>query len=236
MNADFLLQDLKVGLRVLRREKGFCAMAVAVLALGICGVTTTFSVVNGVMLRGFSFPNADRLVSVQFIDPTSRNFFGANNQIFAMDYEEMKPKQASFDRMSAYISGATVNVTIDGNPRRYTGAYVTEDWFRVLGVVPAVGRDLRAEDNAGGAEKVALIGHGLWQRDFGGRADVVGRNVRINGTPATIVGVMPAGFSFPTNEELWIPLYSEFPVRARNDPRANNPAVFATLKPGVTLE
>ena len=231
-----LVQDLRIGTRVLLREKGFCLLAVTVLALGICGVTTMFSVVNGVMLRGFSFPNADRLVSVQFIDPTSRNFFGANNQIYAMDYEEMKPKQGSFERMSAYISGATVNVTVDGNPRRYTGAYVTEDWFRVLGVAPAVGRDLRPEDNVAGAEKVALIGHGLWQRDFGGRADVVGRSVRINGAPATIIGVMPQGFAFPTNEELWIPLYSEFPVRARNDPRANNPAVFATLRNGVTLE
>ena len=231
-----LVQDLRIGTRVLLREKGFCLLAVTVLALGICGVTTMFSVVNGVMLRGFSFPNADRLVSVQFIDPTSRNFFGANNQVYAMDYEEMKPKQGSFERMSAYISGATVNVTVDGNPRRYTGAYVTEDWFRVLGVAPAVGRDLRAEDNVAGAEKVALIGHGLWQRDFGGRADVVGRSVRINGAPATIIGVMPQGFAFPTNEELWIPLYSEFPVRARNDPRANNPAVFATLRNGVTLE
>src|SRR5262245_64001852 len=105
MNADFLLQDLKVGLRVLRREKGFCAMAVAVLALGICGVTTTFSVVNGVMLRGFSFPNADRLVSIQFIDPTSKNFFGANGQVSAMDFEEMKPQQKSFERIANYISG-----------------------------------------------------------------------------------------------------------------------------------
>ncbi|HUD71329.1 MAG TPA: ABC transporter permease [Dongiaceae bacterium] len=231
-----LVQDLRIGTRVLLREKGFCLLAVTVLALGICGVTTMFSVVNGVMLRGFSFPNADRLVSVQFIDPTSRNFFGANNQIASMDFEEMKPKQTSFEMMASYISGATVNVTTDGNPRRYTGAYVTEDWFRILGVAPALGRDLRAEDNVAGAEKVALIGHGLWQRDFGGAADIVGKNVRINGTPATIVGVMPPGFAFPTNEELWIPLYSEFPARARNDPRANNPAVFALLKRGGTLE
>jgi predicted permease len=236
MNADFLLQDLRVGLRVLRREKGFCAMAVAVLALGICGVTTTFSVVNGVMLRGFSFPNADRLVSVNFIDPTSRNFFGANGQVSAMDFEEMRPQQKSFERIAAYISGSTVNLTIDGTPRRYTGAYVTEEYLKILGVVPALGRDLSPEDNAPGAEKVALIGHGLWQRDFGGAPDIVGRGVRINGTPATIVGVMPKGFAFPVNEELWIPLYSEFPIRARNDPRAITPSVVGLLKAGVTLE
>jgi len=76
-----LVQDLRIGLRVLLREKGFCAMAVVVLALGICGVTTMFSVVNGIMLRGFSFPNSARLVSVSFIDPTSKNFFSQNGQV-----------------------------------------------------------------------------------------------------------------------------------------------------------
>jgi len=234
--TDAFLQDLRVGLRVLRREKGFCAMAVVVLALGICGVTTTFSVVNGVMLRGFSFPNADRLVSVNFIDPTSRNPFGTNGQISSMDFEELRPQQRSFELLAAYLNGSTVNATIDGNPRRYTGAYVTEDFLRILGVAPALGRDLRAEDNAPGAEKVALIGHGLWQRDFGGAPDIVGKALRINGAPATIIGVMPPGFAFPVNEELWVPLYSEFPVRPRNDQRSISPAVVGLLKRGVTLE
>jgi predicted permease len=230
------VQDLRVGLRVLLREKGFCAMAVAVLALGICGVTTTFSVVNGVMLRGFSFPNSARLVSVNFIDPTSTNFFGQNGQISAMDYEEMRPQQKSYELMSAYINGSTVNVTVDGTPKRYTGAYVTPDFMRILGVGPILGRDLRAEDNLPGAEKVALIGYGLWQRDFGGTQDIVGKGLRINGTPATIVGVMPKDFAFPVNEQLWIPLYSEFPVRERNNPRNVNPGVVALLKPGVSLD
>jgi len=230
------VQDLKVGLRVLLREKGFCAMAVAVLALGICGVTTTFSVVNGVMLRGFSFPNSARLVSLNFVDPTSTNFFGQNGQVSAMDYEEIRPQQKSYELMSAYINGSTVNVTVDGTPKRYTGAYVTPDFMRILGVGPILGRDLRAEDNLPGAEKVALIGYGLWQRDFGGSQDIVGKGLRINGTPATIVGVMPKDFAFPINEQLWIPLYSEFPVRERNNPRNVNPGVVALLKPGVSLD
>jgi predicted permease len=225
MGTDLVVQDFRVGLRVLLREKGFCAMAVTVLALGICGVATTFSVVNGVMLRGFSFPNSDRLVSVNFVDPTSRNFFGQNGQISAMDYEELRPQQKSFEMTAGYINGSTVNATIDGAPKRFTGAYVTEDFLRILGVAPSLGRDLRAEDNVPGAEKVALIGYGLWQRDFGGTPDIVGKALRINGTPATIVGVMPQGFAFPVNEQLWIPLYSEFPVRERNDPRAINPGV-----------
>jgi hypothetical protein len=115
--------------------------------------------------------------------------------------------------MAGYLNGSTVNITIDGRPQRYTGAYTTEHFLRILGVSPLKGRDFRASDNQPGAEKVALIGYGLWQRDFGGAEDAIGRVVRINGKPATIIGVMPAGFAFPTNEELWIPLYSEFPVR-----------------------
>lgn len=236
MRFETFVQDVRVGLRVLLRDKGFCATAIIVLALGIAGVTTTFSIVNGVMIRGFNFPNADRLVSVNFIDPTSRNFFGVNGQVSSMDYEEMLPQQRSFEAMASYLNGSTVNVTVDGAPRRYTGAYVTDPFFRILGVAPALGRDLRPEDNLPGAPKVAILGHGVWQRDFGGTPGIVGKEVRINGAPATIVGVMPQGFAFPVNEELWVPLYAEFPPKERNDPRAISPAVVALLKRGTTLE
>src|SRR5256712_464934 len=231
-----LVQDLRVGLRVLLREKGFCALAVAVLALGICGVTTMFSVVNGIMLRGFSFPNAARMVSVSFIDPTSKNFFGQNGQVSPMDFEEVRPKQQSFELMAAYISGATVNVTNEGVPRRYTGAYITDSFLRILGVSPSLGRDFRPRDHLPGGEQVALIGYGVWQRDFGGMPDIVGKALKINGTPATIVGVMPKGFAFPINEEWWVPLFREYPVRGRSDPRVTNPSVLALLKRGVSLD
>jgi len=153
-----------------------------------------------------------------------------------MDFEELRPKQRSFELMSAYISGATVNVTNDGVPRRYTGAYVTDSFLRILGVSPTLGRDLRPEDNVEGAEKVALISHGVWQRDFGGAPDIVGKALRINGSPATIVGVMPKGFAFPVNEEWWVPLFREYPVRERGSSRTVNPTVLALLKRGVSLD
>lgn len=236
MPADTVRRDLSIGLRVLLKEKAFCALAVIVLALGIGGVTAMFSVVNGVMLRGFSFPNANRLMSINFIDPTSTNFFGANGQVSSMDFEEFRPAQQSFEHLAAYLNGSTVNVTVEGAPKRYTGAYITEDFLRALGVRPALGRDITSADNQPGAEKVAIIGHGIWQRDFAGAADIVGKAVRINGAPATIVGVMPKGFAFPINEELWVPFYSEYPVRPRADPRNNNPGVLGALKPGVSLD
>jgi putative ABC transport system permease protein len=239
MLLETFLQDLRIGLRVLIKEKGFCALAVAILALGIAAVTTQFSVINGVMLRGFSFPNADRLMGIRFIDPNpaQANFFGPANQIFALDYQDLAAHQASFERVAAYIGQSTVNVTHSGNPRRYTGAYVTEDFFRVLGVSPALGRDFTAADNTPGAEKVTLISHTLWQRDFGGNPDVIGAGIRLNGRPATIIGVMPPGFAFPINEELWIPFFSEFPPRPRNARGAagQQVSVLALLRPDVSI-
>jgi putative ABC transport system permease protein len=235
MALEVVRQDIRIGLRVLVKERAFCALAVFVLGLGIAAVTTQFSVVNAVMLRGFAFPNADRMMNVNFIDPASATFFGVNGRILSMDFQEFRHEQRSFERMAAYLNGSTVNMTVDGAPRRYTGAYVTEDFLRILGVGPAIGRDFTADDNQPGAPKVALIGHGLWTRDFGGAPDIVGRPIHLNGAPATIIGVMPPGFAFPVNEELWIPLYSEFPVQPRNDPRANAPAVVGLIRPDVPL-
>src|SRR3954468_18817862 len=194
MLSETVLRDLRVGLRVLRKERSFSILAIVVLALGICGVTSMFGVVNGVMLRGFSFPNADRLASLNFIDPTSATFFGVNGQISSMDFDEMRPQQQSFEALAAYLNGSTVNVTVKGQPQRYQGAYVTEDFLRILGVGPMMGRDFTAADNTAGAGKVAIIGYGIWQRDFGGAADIVGQGVRINGKPATVIGVMAKGF------------------------------------------
>ncbi|MBI3493769.1 MAG: ABC transporter permease, partial [Acidobacteria bacterium] len=236
MIAETFRQDVRVGLRILIKERSFCALAVLVLALGICGVTTMFSVVNGVMLRGFSFPNSGRMVGVNFIDPSSRTFFGVNGQISSMDFEELLPEQKSFDLMASFLNGSTVNVAVNGHPQRYQGVYTTENFLRILGVTPILGRDFTADDDKPGAEKVAIVGYGIWQRDFGGAPDIVGKGVRINGTPATVIGVMPKGFAFPTNEELWLPLYSDFPVRPRTDPRAIAPAVVALIKAGVSLD
>jgi putative ABC transport system permease protein len=235
MKLETVLQDVRIGVRVLVKERSFCALAIFVLALGVAAVTTQFSVVNAVMLRGFSFPNADRMMNVNFIDPSTANFFGVNGRILAMDFEEFRHEQQSFDMMAAYLNGSTVNVTTEGAPQRYTGAYVTEEFLRILGVGPILGRDFVAADNQPGAPKVALIGYAIWQRDFGGSPDVVGKAVRINGAPATIIGVMPAGFAFPVNEDLWIPLYSEFPVRPRDDPRANAPAVLGLIKRDIPV-
>src|SRR3981189_2836856 len=176
-------QDVRIGLRVLIKEKSFCFLAVLVLALGICGVTTQFTVVNAFVLRGFNFPHPEQLMGVGLIDPQAtpqNNNFGNGNIPAAQDYEDLRAAHKSFAMMAAYLNGSTINVSYKNNPQRYTGGYVTEDFFKILGVSPILGRDFTAEDSKPGAERTVILGYEIWKRDFNGDANVVGQNVRVN--------------------------------------------------------
>ena len=236
-------QDVRVGLRVLFKEKSFCFLAVLVLALGIGGATTQFTVVNAIVLRGFSFPHPEQLMSVGLIDPQAsaqNNNFGLGNIPTAQDYEDFRAAQQSFAQMAGYLSGSTINVSYKNNPQRYTGAYITEDLFKIIGVVPIMGRDFTADDNKPGAEKVAILSHEIWKRDFNGDPNIVGQGVRINGKAATIIGVMPPNFKFPFSDQLWVSLYNEYPPTPRGQliigPNNAAPAVMGRLKPGVSID
>jgi putative ABC transport system permease protein len=235
MIIETFLQDLRIGFRVLIKEKSFCALAVFVLAIGICAVTQ-FAVVNGVLLRGFTFRDADRLVDVQLADPEKFTPTNFNSRITTADFADMRAQQKSFSEFVGYLNGSTVNVTYNGNPERYTGGYITWDFFRALGVAPALGRDFLKEEDQEGVDKAVILSDALWRRDFGGTDDVIGKAVRVNGRAGTIVGVMPPKFAFPFNEELWIPVNAEFPVRPRNDRGINFISIIARLKPGVSIE
>jgi putative ABC transport system permease protein len=243
MILDTFRQDLRIGLRVLFKEKAFCVLAVLVLALGIGGAMTQFAVVNAIVLRGFSFPHPEQLVSVGLIDPKANdqnNNFGNGNIPAAQDYEDIKAVQKSFAMMAGYLSGSTINLTYNKNPQRYTGAYVTDELFKIIGVSPAIGRDFNAEDNKFGSPKTAILGDKIWHRDFNADPNIVGQTVTINGKAATIIGVMPPGFEFPFSEELWTPLYNEWPPTPRGElflgANSRAPAVMGRLKPGVTLD
>ncbi|HEV3148127.1 MAG TPA: ABC transporter permease [Chthoniobacterales bacterium] len=243
MILDSFRQDVRVGLRVLFKEKSFCFLAVLVLGLGIGGATTQFTVVNAVVLRGFSFPHPEQLMSVGLIDPQAsaqNNNFGLGNIPTAQDYEDLRAGQQSFAQMAGYLSGSTINLSYKNNPQRYTGAYVTDDFFKIIRVSPVMGRDFTAEDNKPGAEKVTILGHEIWQRDFNGDPNIVGQSVRINGKAATVIGVMPANLKFPVAEQLWVSLYNEFPPKPRGELLigANNPApaVIGRLKPSVSID
>jgi predicted permease len=237
MFLETILQDLRIGLRVLVKEKGFCTLAASILALGICGVATMFAIINGVLLRGFTFPEAERLVDVQLVDPANFQPGNFNSRMTTMDYKDIREAGLkSFDAITGYLNGSTVNVTYQGQPRRYTGGYVSWDFFRTLGVAPAVGHDFRPEHDQPGVDKAVLLSDALWKADFGGDPRIIGQAIRVNGTAATVIGVMPPKFSFPANEQLWIPVNSSFPPRPRNDPGVNFVSIIARLKPGVSVE
>src|SRR6266571_3419245 len=183
MFFESFFQDLRVGLRVLIKEKSFCFLAVLVLALGIGGATTQFTVVNAIVLRGFSFPHPEQLVSVGLIDPKAsdqNNNFGLGQIPTAQDYEDLKAAQKSFAMMAGYLSGSTINVSYKNTPQRYTGGYVTEDLLKIIGVSTILGRDFNAEDNKPGAEKVAILGHEIWKRDFNADPNIIGQSIRMN--------------------------------------------------------
>ena len=243
MMVDSFVQDVRVGLRVLFKDKAFCFLAVLVLGLGIGGATTQFTVVNAVVLRGFSFPHPEQLMNIGLIDPQAsaqNNNFGFGSITCAQDYEDLRNAQQSFSQMAAYLSGSTINVTYKNNPQRYTGGYITEDLFKIVGVPPIMGRDFTADDNKPGAPKVTILGYEIWQRDFNSNRNIIGQSVTINGKAATVIGVMPPNFKFPSSEELWVPYYNEFPLRPRGELLlgASNtaPAVMGRLKAGVTID
>jgi putative ABC transport system permease protein len=232
-------QDTRIGFRILNKEKSFCFLAVTVLALGICGVTTQFTVVNATVLRGFSFPHPEQLVNVGLIDPLAsdrENNNGAGTVPSSQDYEDIRAATQSFSAMAAYFGGGTITLSYRNNPQRYTGSYVTEDFFGLLGVAPILGRDFKAEDNKPGAERVAILSDEIWRRDFNGDPGIVGQNVRLNGRSATIIAVMPKNFKFPVNEQLWVPMYNEFPVTPRGTLNTGSPQVMGRLKPNVNLD
>jgi predicted permease len=243
MILDAFRQDIRIGLRILFKEKSFCVLAVLVLALGIGGAMTQFAVVNAIVLRGFSFPHPEQLASVGLIDPKAsdqNNNFGNGNIPAAQDYEDIKAAQKSFALMAGYLAGSTINVTYNQNPQRYTGAYITDDLFKIIGVSPVLGRDFTADDNKAGAPKTAILGDKIWRRDFNADPNIVGQSITINAKAATIIGVMPPGFEFPFSEELWTPLYNEWAPTPRGElflgANSRAPAVMGRLKPGVTLD
>lgn len=229
-------QDVRFGVRVLIKEKSFCAIAVLVLAIGICAVTTQFAVVNGVLLHAFDFRAADRLVDVTMVNPATFSPTNFDSQLTSADFADMRERQQSFEYFVGYLSGSTINLTHEGNPKRLQGGYVTHDFFRALGVAPVLGRDFLPEEDRPGVDKAVILSDALWRSDFGADPAVLGRSVRVNGRAGTIVGVMPPRFSFPSNEQLWVPVNTEFPVKDRKDPGINAIAIIATLKPGVSID
>ena len=236
-----LWQDLRYGMRQLRRNPGFTVVAVITLALGIGASTALFSVVNSVLLRPLPYKNPDRLVMLFEKDKTFqanslqpyRNGLMSTSVPGLLDW---RARTDVFDEVGAYYWFPSRFVfTSAKEPEEVFGGSVTANLFTLLGVQPILGRSfLPGEDRPGENDKV-LLGYGFWRRRFNSDPGIVGKSAALSGRTCTVVGIMPPGFEFPRGEQLWIPyaLQVDPKKQSRN---VRNLEVIARLKAGVSVE
>jgi len=228
------LQDIRYGLRQLRRNPAFACSGILVLALGITAVTVVFSIVYGVLLRDLPYDQPDRLVTLG----SSRRDVGFQGAYAgAADYFDWREQQHVFEDLGLTRPVANYNLTGSGEPERLQGARATASVFSALRARPVIGRVYTEEEqlDPGKASSVAVLSYGLWQRRLGGDPSVVGQSILLNGLPHQIIGVMGADFQYPDRDfELWTPLYiPTAQLRERGD---YSYLCVARLKDGVTLE
>ncbi len=229
-----LLQDLRYGARVLVKQPGFTLIAVLTLALGIGANTAIFSVVNGVLLRPLPYQEPQRLVRVysEFPLMNLRKF-----RISPPEFLDIQREAKSWEFIGAWSAGG-VNFSSTGEPIRVNSTRVTRSLIDTLGAQPMLGRNFTAEEDKPNGPNAVIISHGLWQRAFGGQANIVGQQVHVNAVPRTIVGVMPPGYVFPpgSNEpmDVWLPF--QFTSGNLGNRAGHFLEVIGRLKPGVTIE
>jgi putative ABC transport system permease protein len=193
-------QDVRLACRGLWRNRALAAVGIASLAIGIGLNTTIFSIIDGVMLRPLPFEDVERLVVLE----THRR--GDEAGVSWLDLRDWKAAASSVETIAGIAQGSMTVTDGAGDPERYQGARVSWDLFRMLRTRPILGRDFTEDDDRPGAPDVALISHVLWTTRFQSDPATVGRQMRINGRPHTVIGVMPEGFAFPENQRLWTPL------------------------------
>jgi putative ABC transport system permease protein len=225
-----VLQDLRYAVRTLRKNPGFTLIAVLTLALGIGANTAIFSMVNALLLHPYNFPDLDRLVRVwenRGIDE------GADARFIApQDAADLQSGAPVFDAVTTYRCG-NFTLSSEGNVQPVLGCHVSANFFEVLGVSPALGRAFSASEEQPGADQVAVVSYGFWQRRFAGDAGILGKTVQMNGKKYTVVGIMPRGFDYPVPMELWVPLGLNPAEKA--DRTKLSLESLARLKPGVSV-
>jgi putative ABC transport system permease protein len=196
-----LREDIPFAARLLWRRPAFSAVTLIVLALGMGATTAMFSVVNTVLLRALPFRDPARLVMIEEKWLPRFPQFEASPQ----DFLSWKAEGQSFSDIAAYRPAA-FNLTEGDLPELIAGMRVTANLPELLGVSPILGRSFRTDEDHPGRNQVVLLAHGLWQRRFVADPGVIGRVVRMNGLPFTVVGVMPPAFRFPLEAEIWMPM------------------------------
>jgi len=235
VSLDILIQDVRYAIRSLRKNPSFAAITILTLALGIGANTTIFSVVNGVLLKPLPYPNPDRLITLWETHPT----WGPFLSVAPANFYDWRAQTTSFEKMAALDPYPDFILTGTGEPRRLAGAAITADFFSLLGVKMALGRNFRPTE-----DHVVVLTHSTWERYFGARATMVGSEVRLNDASYTVVGVLPPNFSLVskasdfqarTRFDIWTNLGLTSPPAAWQ--RGTHPLyVYGRLKLGVPVE
>ncbi len=230
-----VIQDVRCGWRGLWKSPGFTIVAVLTLALGIGANSAIFSVINALLLRPLPYPRSNQLALLFEKDVVEGG--GPNNVVSYAVFATWERKSHSFSAMAA---GRQSSFNLGGqgqfSPERIDGAVYSWGLFKTLGVQPAIGRTLTAEDDRYGAHRVVVISHGLWQRRFAGARDILNRQVRLDGVSADIIGVMPKGFGYPARTtEVWVPIHQVSDPGSLGNLGSHQLYVIARLRDGVTF-
>ena len=229
---DTLLQDIRYAFRMLAKKPGFTIAAVLAVAIGIGANTAIFSVVNAVLLRSLPYKDPDRLTIV--LSHKRDSLRGSGSAAF-LDVVDWEKQNQSFEEMAVFRSmGYTL--TGVGEPERITGGRVSADFFPLLGAEAIEGRTFRPEEDQRGAERVVVLGHGLWQRRFGGDPSIIGQSLTLNAEGHTVIGVLPPDFKFPldvSDAEMWTAIAHDGDLLEERG--AHYLKVIGRLKPGVSI-
>src|SRR2546428_4678717 len=223
-----LWQDLRYGARMLLKKPGFTLIAVITLALGIGACTAIFSVVDAVLWRSLPFPQAEWIINVREVN--------AKGRLISFAHPNFLDLRARSKTLDGVAECAAFGVTVLGGsePVRARGAYVTQDFFKVLGARPEIGREILPEENRAGANSVAVVSYGYWRRMLAGRANIAATPLRVDGVSYTVVGVMPRGFNFPNDVEVWLPFEANSPASPSRT--SHGMRVIARLRDGASLD
>ncbi|HEX4631696.1 MAG TPA: ABC transporter permease [Chthoniobacterales bacterium] len=225
------MNDLRYAFRQLIKSPSFSATAIIALALGIGATTAMFAVIYAFLLRPLPYANPDQLVMLQSRGITNGNDLGVNY----LDFVDWQKQSRSFSDL------AFLNLRWNGNLESPGGmtetlktTFTTANLFSLLGVQPMLGRDLTRADDEPQAPKVMLISERLWKKSFGADPNIIGRDIRLDGTPRTVVGIMPAGFRFPSQSDIWVPMTSVFGTNTNRGWRSDQ--AIARLRPDATVQ
>jgi predicted permease len=235
-----ILQDLRFGMRLLRKSPGFALVAVLTLALGIGANTAVFSAIDAVLLRPLPYYQPDRLVQV---NETVMNFSNDYIGVAAQEYQDYRDQNHSFSNVAAFET-AGFNLTGEGQPLRVQAARMSASAFPTLGVSPIMGRAFTADEDRSGSDNVVELSYSLWQNQYHADPNVLGRTIRLDEGTYTVIGVMPPSFHFPYDgkplsdtADLWLPIgFSPEILKPENRVMEFGVGLIARLKPGVTVQ